>query len=275
MKRQDKKTILSKFNKDDLLEYLNECANHADFNVGEVYALTQNFIKYHKGETVHPASIKPMQELFDRWYSSLDKASPDYSVYASPFYFCDVWLCWINYSRKYLIEIQSPKSMFTQSIVGYMKGISNVLDLGCGFGYTTAALKEIFQSAKVVGTNIEGTSQFKMASELGRKHGFAVVGSYQEQKCDLIFASEYFEHIDTPVDHLQDVLDKCSPKFMLIANTFTSDSIGHFKEYTIKGQKFAGRAVSKIFNDELRKRGYEKVSTRVWNDRPTFWELKT
>ena len=63
-----------------------------------------------------------------------------------------------------------------------------VLDLGCGFGYTTAALKEIYPRAEVIGTNLRGTSQYKVSSAIGKQRNFSVKDSIP--KADLIFASE-------------------------------------------------------------------------------------
>lgn len=101
------------------------------------------------------------------------------------------------------------------------------------------------------------------------ERGFSLAPDVQKlsRKIDLVFASEYFEHIEKPVEHLIDVLNAVSPKYLVIANSFGTTSVGHFFS-----DKRAGRQVSRVFNAALREHGYEKVKTKCWNDRPTFWK---
>ncbi len=265
-------SILDEIGKNSLKKYLTNCNAYCSIDPERAFELILDLIKNHKGDYVPPEKLKEMRILENRWYKSLTDGNPDYSVYADPFYFCDVWLCWITYSRKYLKEIQNPKSLFINSIVADMKNVNTVLDLGCGFGYTTAGLKEIFPNSDVIGTNLAGTSQYYMATDLGNEHNFKVIDGYAKVKTDLIFASEYFEHIQNPIDHIQDVIKETSPRYLIIANTFTSDAIGHFKEYDYNGQKFAGKQMSMMFNKTLKNLGYEKVKTKCWNNRPTYWK---
>jgi len=35
-----------------------------------------------------------MDNLMGQWYNSLSSGVPAYSVYESPYYFCETWLCW-------------------------------------------------------------------------------------------------------------------------------------------------------------------------------------
>ena len=77
----------------------------------------------------------------------------DFSVYDDTYYVCELWLCWIRYSRRYLRDISKNTSLFSRSIVSDIRA-NSVLDLGCGFGYTTAALKEFFPHATVTGTEL-------------------------------------------------------------------------------------------------------------------------
>lgn len=263
--------ILNEITKESLLTFLTNCAKYADIDVDLAYDITLNCIKDHDGKQVEEGSMSKMKELFDRWYSSLD-TQPDYTVYEDPYYFCEVWVCWVRYSRKHLQTITRHNSLSEESsIVDSLTDVSHILDLGCGFGYTTAGFKQIFPECTVVGTNIEGSSQYKMAAELGNEYDFSILPSYAGVKTDLIFASEYFEHFIEPIDHLIDVLTQCEPKYLLIANAFTADAIGHFDKYLFTGNTFTGKQMSKMFNDTLRKFGYEKVKTKCWNDRPTFW----
>jgi trans-aconitate methyltransferase len=151
--------------------------------------------------------------------------------------------------------------------------VRRVVDLGCGVGLTTAALCELFPGAEVYGTNLLDTTQAAVAKGFGRQYKFKVVEDLNKIKApvDLIFASEYFEHVLAPVDHLHEVLDRLVPRALLIANTFTQMAVGHFYQYRIDGLPVPGFEASKIFNKTLRERGYTKVSTKMWNQRPSYW----
>lgn len=262
--------ILSRITRRDLIDYLSLCAQVAPLDQAQALTLTLDAIRHHK----HPPITPPedaLSLLQQRWYESLRIGTPDYSVYANPYYFCEVWLCWIIYSRKYLCALRNPKSMQDRSIVEHIGTPATILDLGCGFGYTTAGLKELFPQSEVVGTNLEGTAQYAMAAYFGSQHGFKLAGSYEGIHADLIFASEYFEHISNPVEHLRDVLASCTPSRLLIANTFTSPAIGHFETYTDGEATLTGAEASRLFNDTLRDAGFTKQKTNCWNNRPTYW----
>lgn len=216
--------------------------------------------------------MREMQELENKWYESLRTGAPWYGVYSADYYIADLWACWVVYSRKYLLSIMSPKSLDTGSIYNELIGIKSFCDLGCGIGITTSAMKEMFPSSKAYGTNILGSQQSDFAIMMSRKYGFTLVQQPSDisGEIDFIFASEYFEHFYKPVEHLREVL-RLKPKYMLIANAFGSKSIGHFPVYFVDGDRLDGKKTSKAFNDELRKNGYEKVKTNLWNNRPSYW----
>lgn len=211
---------------------------------------------------------KELKEIEQRWYQSLKDGKPDYKVYGLPYYYIDLWICWCRYSRRYLLDIQSKKSLFGKSVVSAIKP-KTVVDLGCGFGYTTAALKEIFPTAKVIGTNIKGTSQFEVARKIGKQRSFTVQHSIP--KADLIFASEYFEHHQEPLKHLEEVIKKVRPSFILFANAFGQSAIGHFCFYKHLGKTVPAKSMNRLFSDTLKERGWRKIKTGCWNNRPQFW----
>ena len=263
-------SILDYISKDDLKDFLKRCKRYTKINSKRMYEITLNLIRKHDGKPYDEELCQSFIDLEDRWYESL-KTRPDYSVYNHALYFSELWVCWIRYSRKYLKTIQTEKSLFGKSIVHDMKRCKSVLDLGCGCGFTTQALREIFPKAKVTGTNLSGTPQFTMASVKGLAKDFTI--QEELKRADLIFASEYFEHIESPLEHLREVLETCQPKYLLIANAFGAKAIGHFNAYTCQaGSKLKPSEVSKLFNKLLRYEGYVKVETACWNNRPAYWK---
>jgi len=92
-----------------------------------------------------------------------------------------------------------------------------------------------------------------------------------ESHADLVFASEYFEHWEAPIEHLEEVLSKATPKALVIANAFGSKSVGHFDVYKDRGVEFSPKNISRKFNQCLRNHGYTLVQTKFWNGRPTVW----
>jgi hypothetical protein len=115
-------------------EYLNLCTKFADIDIDTARRETLAAIKRHDKKPYNPGDTVEMASLEAKWYASLaiDSKNPDYSVYADPYYFCETWLCWTKYSKRYLKDIQSPRSMFGKSIVESMVDVGTVLDLGCG-----------------------------------------------------------------------------------------------------------------------------------------------
>jgi SAM-dependent methyltransferase len=258
-----------------VVEYLAACKKYTGESVDRMRVVIADYIKHHQGKQLSDSdSIQPLLDLEKKWYKSLGSARPDYSVYADPYYFVEVWACWVTYSRKYLRNICSSGSLGSGSIKDDLCPVNSIMDLGCGPGYTTLALKQIFPDADVYGSNIRGTSQFKMAAALGKCNNFHIVGTYKNHSVDLVFASEYFEHIQNPVSHLIDVLKSCEPKYLLIANTFTSPAIGHFYSYTHDGGWYTGKQISSMFNEALKYYGYRKIKTGCWNGRPAYWKHK-
>jgi 2-polyprenyl-3-methyl-5-hydroxy-6-metoxy-1,4-benzoquinol methylase len=206
------------------------------------------------------------------WYTSLLNENPDYSVYDEDIYISDLWACWVLYSRQYLRNIKNPKSNIPP-----MEEIKKIVDIGCGFGYTTTALKQMFPDAEVIGTNLSDTTQIEVAKELGKEHGFEVISEYNEigGNVDMVFASEYFEHFYKPIEHLHEVIRFTETKSFFIANSFGTKSVGHFDTYNIGGMDIDGKKVSRLFNKELRKYGYKNIKTKIWNNKPSYWKIDT
>lgn len=263
--------------KKDLYRHLVRIAKlDPSIDIEKCYDTTLEAIQAHKGAGKIPMPSE-YTRLENHWYKSLEEGTPDYSVYGSEYFnTTEVWLCWIIYSRSYLKDFNDPKKLEKGRSVKYDLGtIKRIADLGCGMGYTTGFLKELFPMAVVTGTNVKDTIQYKLASELGRAKRFTITDSVKSLgQRDLIFASEYFEHFYEPIDHLEEVIDTCSPKALIVANAFTSRAIGHFEFYNYRGQEYPGKKMSRMWNDRLKDFGYEPVKTKFWNNRPRYWKKK-
>ncbi len=265
-------SVFDRTSNEDLLEYLKQCNKFRPIDIERSYRIAISSIKYYKGDQSVRDLLVENHDLENRWYKSLENGTPDYSVYNDDYFISDVWACWVIYSRKYLLALQSPKSLHSGiSIVEMMTPyLSSIVDLGCGFGYTTKGLKELFPKANVYGTNIEDTFQFKMAS---LDKNINIVSKIQDVKhqTDLVFASEYFEHFEKPIDHLIEVINHGKPIFLILANAFGSRSVGHFNYYYHNGEKIENSSIGRLFNKTLRDHGYQQVKTKLWNNRPAFW----
>ncbi|MDX2277751.1 MAG: hypothetical protein NW206_20050 [Hyphomonadaceae bacterium] len=229
----------------------------------EIARMAGDAIQWAKKNKSQPPAL---HHLFSRWYAPLRNGggAPDYGVYAEDDYLAEVWLCWFNYSRAAigLLPQHLPKL-----------APASVVDLGNGLGVSTVALKQAFPSARVIGTNLRDTTQWKTNEHLAERYGYEFVGGVGEISggADLVFASEYFEHFHDPLPHLRDVLSTLRPRALLIANAFNVDSIGHFDTYHHNGGMVSGADMSKLFNAEMRRHGYEVERTKYWNQRPAYW----
>jgi 2-polyprenyl-3-methyl-5-hydroxy-6-metoxy-1,4-benzoquinol methylase len=202
--------------------------------------------------------------LEQRWYAALDSGAPDYGVYGDAGYIAETFACWKQYSRRYLRAISAPQ---VRVLLG---DVRSVVDLGCGIGLTSAALAQIFQCA-VYGVDMSDTAQAAVAQRFATRFGFQLARLDQISGADVVFASEFFEHIHTPVAYLRHVLDTLHPTTLIIANSFNTRAIGHFTAYEIDGAHVDPGRMSRQFNAELRRYGYGKVATKFWNNRPAVW----
>lgn len=267
MKQQD--AVMS------LDEFLAETLEVGAKDTSKIRGIALATIKYLHGNDSERALMRTTQELEARWYASLKGGGePDWAVYETDEYLAEMWACWTVYSRKYLTAIRGPKSLPPLGVEADIGAVSRVVDLGCGIGLTTALLKLRYPAADVVGTNLDNTQQMRLATRLSERFGFRTASKLEPGDTDLVFASEFFEHVPAPIDYLREVLDTLSPRAMLIANSFTALAIGHFPSYLVDGRRLDGAATSKLFNTELKRHGYEKAKTKLWNGRPAYWRLK-
>jgi len=204
----------------------------------------------------------PLKQIERKWYESLAAGKPDYSLYSLPVYIAETYFCWDGYSRKY--------AKMLPTIKGKLGPVRSIVDLGAGHGFSSLALANAFPGASVTATNLPTSVQWAMAEKI-RGSAFRLAPKAPKAKVDMIFASEYFEHFDHPLDHLEEVLGLCQPRIAVVANAFTAKATGHFDRYTVGGASVDGKTASKRFNDHMRAQGYAKLETGFWNNRPVVW----
>lgn len=237
---------------------------------GEIDADRINETLVHVLKNKDSSASASLAELERRWYASLPV--PDYTVYEHHDYIAELWGCWVIYSRKYLKNFQKDNSFTrTRSILSVLENPKTVLDLGCGFGHTAAAWKELIPDANVIGTNVPDTLQMSVAESMGNDYGFTMMETPPETNVDVVFASEYFEHIENPIAHLRMLVARCNPRLLLVANAFGQNAIGHFVDYEVGHKHYHGKHMSRVFTFAMNKLGYVRVNTRLWNQRPALW----
>jgi hypothetical protein len=112
---------------------------------------------------------------------------------------------------------------------------------------------------------------------LGKSHNFSMVETLEEvgNNNDMVFASEYFEHFQSPITHLREVITALRPKYLITANAFTYDAIGHFNEYIIENdtinETVEDKKMNKLFTAEANALGYTRYHMKMFNDRPVIW----
>jgi len=216
------------------------------------------------------------ETLTNRWYDELDNndVNSAYQVYNDEYYFTDIWNCFVQYSRRYLRDIARPCLDNGKSFVEMTQDAKIVVDVGCGIGYSTSVLTELYPNASVYGSNLKNTKQWKFCEMMSSRYGFNMIESVSEIKseADIVFASEYFEHFESPIEHLNFLTKEISPKYFVIANAFNTRSIGHFNTYKFDNMMIDQSEISKLFNKSLKNLGYERVKTKLFNNKPNIWK---
>jgi 2-polyprenyl-3-methyl-5-hydroxy-6-metoxy-1,4-benzoquinol methylase len=260
-----KNKYLDKIGKKDLIEFINLCKSlNIEFDENKFIGIVINTLKYLNGDTDARNELRLMQDLENDWYAKLNNNIVDFSVYDNVYYLADTWVCWKKYSREYINRIKKHINFYD---------IKTIADLGCGIGYSSVALKQEY-NCKVFGTNIKNTNQYKICEKISFENDFILTENIDEiGNVDILFASEYFEHFERPVEHLLECIYKLKPKHILFANTFNAKSIGHFNLYKHFNIDYNGRSISKLFTKTLNENNYKKIITKCWNSRPTYFSL--
>jgi SAM-dependent methyltransferase len=252
-----------------------------DVDPEKAYRIIQEGIKFHRSTKARPSPLPLyLKNLETRWYAGFtpDQGSniPDYHIYDDDYYFTDLWICWAVYSRNYLRSLVKAGMVAPDwSVYRLCRSARGVLDLGCGIGYTTAALSQIFSERYIAGTNLQETKQYKFCEDMAYRYGFDLVPDISAitRPIDLVVAFEYFEHIIDPLGHLQNIIDQLHPQVFYVANSFNTRSPGHFTSYKMESGLgfYDQKVISRRFNQTLITNDYRKVKTKMWNNKPMVW----
>ena len=258
------------------------CMLHDLFGIDIIYATKKinEAIEYYGSGIEKRDYVRAIKQLEVRWYAALlENNMPDYSVYRDELFLYDLWACWKIYSHKYLKNIASKKALPSgKSIIEDMGHIKTVLDIGCGIGYTTAELKRLIPSASIYGYDLADSLQYGIAEYNSFVGQYEMLPSldllYNEYKqIDLIFASEYFEHIENAIPHLEQLILLLRPKYLIIANAFNAISVGHFLKFQWRGKYYSAKKTNHLFDALLKDvYSYQKVITNLENNRPLYWK---
>jgi SAM-dependent methyltransferase len=268
--------MLNKKPNDLLEDFLIDYCKIFNMSYDESKSMIKDSIKYYNGLSNTSITI----EMENKWYNELSTGIADYSIYDNDYYFVDLWCCWKMYSRNYIKILNSNGTLikyFTnKSIVELLSNNSKtIIDLGCGLGYSTAGLKELFPKCDVFGFNIKDTKQYKFCEFMSKKYQFNMISYYNNiGNIDIIFASEYFEHFERPIEHLEDLILSLKPKHIIIANSFNTKSIGHFINYKHHNEIINQKDISRKFNKSVLSFGYEKIKTKIFNNKPNIYSIK-
>jgi SAM-dependent methyltransferase len=242
-------------------------------DVEEASKLFKDLTHYYSSKKSDRIKYNSLLNLQETWYKSLDDYEPNYSVYSDKYYFIDLMACYWIYSKNYIVNLN--KRVFdskTKTINEKFNNIKSILDLGCGLGYTTNDLIKLFPNSKVYCSNIENTPQWYHCIEVLDDNVTLInENTLINEHIDLIFASEFFEHLKEPLTYLQKIIELNTPNILIIANSFNTKSIGHFYTYDVNGCPVDQAIMSKLFNGRLKNLGYKKEKTSIWNDKPSIW----
>lgn len=213
--------------------------------------------------TPHPASVRAMEA---RWFDSIAAGTPDYGIYDFISYLPEAWVSWAVYSRAYIRTI-------LKELPGKLPRPRGIVDLGCGIGFSTAALAQSYPHATVHGTNIEGSRQYDLNCHMARTYGFTMHPRVEAARgpVDWVFASEYFEHWEAPIEHLEAVVAAVAPSVLILANAFNTRANGHFPVFLHRGKQIQNKDMTKAFHAKLAELGFRRLPIKAWNGRPAVW----
>ena len=185
-----------------------------------------------------------------------------------------LWGClgsYYNSSKGYIPKI---KTAFEK--MNYVP--KTVLDFGAGVGLATYDLAELLSNTTVYYYNISEiqTSLFKEMLKQFPIDNIVIIDDPLSVNAEVVFCSEFFEHIKTPEDALKYIMGIPGVKHILEASSFRfSDVAGHYETFIFDNVEVSCNDAQKNFNKLMRRYGFQ-LSNKVynvscWNNRPNIW----
>lgn len=205
------------------------------------------------------------KELTAKWYKSLADNNPDYTIYDDDYFLYASLDCYKKYSSKYI------KMLFKNAIsTNLIKACKNIVDMGNGLGYSTLLIKQLLndENISVYGNNIINTLQYKYNAFLNND---MLILDNQQIDCFIFF--DFMEHIENPIEYIENLINIHKPKLLIFANSFNTYCIGHFENYKDKNNVIEQKKISRLFNKAVRNKGYAKIECKFWNNRPMVFSL--
>jgi len=192
--------------------------------------------------------------------------------YQNLFYLYCATVCYFDYSKGAVrfLEINKDK----------LPGINRILDLGAGNGLTSMHLSEAF-NCTVYYNQLDGIQKI-FAKELFMRYKPNCVILPEDKNfiktrgdIDLVFASDFFEHLEYPVNFLENVIKRTNPKYITTCNAFTAPHPDHIQKYKYQEDnesyiEIEPKQMSRFFSKKMRDNGYE-VYLSGWHCRPYIW----
>ena len=197
-----------------------------------------------------------------------------HDAYTNLFYLYSATVCYFYYSRAAIGVLFKNKEKLGK--------IDRILDLGAGNGLTSMKLSDVF-NCKVYYNQLDGI-QKEFAREMFIKYNSNCTVLPEDRsfertngKIDLVFASDFFEHLERPINYLENVIRNVNPKYIVTCNAFTAPHPDHIhpfyfhKQYGGTIESIEPKKISRRFNAKLRYSGYE-IYFKGWSGRPTVWK---
>jgi SAM-dependent methyltransferase len=111
---------------------------------------------------------------------------------------------------------------FAADAARMLPGDATVIDLGCGEGYLTYALRSA--GYRCVGIDLSQTVVDRARKRFGHDDWFATPDRIQERRADLVIALEIIEHVPDPVGFLRDAVKLVKDGGAVVATTPNRDA---------------------------------------------------
>jgi hypothetical protein len=177
---------------------------------------------------------------------------------------------WHQFSRKSRADLQhiatGSYGKKPTPLTDQIPHLKCIVDLGCGVGYTPTIFKELFPNASVYGTNTKGAKQYAWCQKMAYENRWELVpdASVIPQKADMVFASNYFQNTEKPVEHLIEIMAKLRPWICVIANAFSGDYVHNLKAVSAV-------EISTMFNNQMAGMGFKKQKHKCASSRAEIW----